>query len=166
MIQTLKSQPFIMHLTQQLTRDQIKDVANWITQSGELRMISGLSCPRLSEDELEQWFQSALQAVVVVTDRKVIGIATLSRSEVDLPTASIEICHCIVHPYFRRVYNGSTLVTVLSAYAKRLGYKTVVGRVLRSNTVGFALLKSLHWNVSQKPYNNDESVIWLEKNFK
>ena len=27
-----------------------RDVANWITQSGELRMISGLSCPRLSED--------------------------------------------------------------------------------------------------------------------
>ena len=150
---------------QELTSAQLAYISEWISASGELPLISGNKKNHLSHLELGSWIKSSFQCVIVLHNEEIIGIATLSISEAELPSDAIEICHCIVHPKFRRLYNGSSLVINLTAFAKQNGFSRIVGRVVKTNLVGFALLKELHWRPLKTNFSNDDSVLWMEKIF-
>lgn len=142
----------------------IESLCEWIQSSGELHLISGNTTGILTVKELRDWMNSSFQLVKIQLNEKIIGLATLSRAEAELPSEYIEICHLIIHPDFRRLYYGTTIVSYLTSFAKREGYKKVVGRVLKSNSVALAFLDSLHWKRLDENYSNNETVVWLGKN--
>lgn len=161
---TIKDFEVTPSFTRTLTKFQLAFVANWITESGELPLISGSTGKELLPDELKFWFESAIQGIIVEHEGKIIGIATLTRAEAPIPQDAVELCHCIVHPNYRRLYNGSSMIILLSAFAKQNGYRKVVGRVAKSNPIGRTLLQYLHWHMlSNVNYSNEDSVIWLGK---
>lgn len=141
-------------------------VASWITETGELPIISGFKKNILSSNELNEWFDSAAHNIVIKHQGKIIGLATLSLSEATLPADSIEVCHTIVAPKYRRLYNGADMILHLCSIAKQIGYKKVVGRVTKSNTPGRMLLKYLRWQeLVEENYSNDPTVTWFQKEF-
>jgi hypothetical protein len=148
-----------------LSSNQLQFLSQWITESGELPLISGNKQLYLSENELLSWIATSFQCSIVVFENEIIGFATLSNVEAEIPSNSLEICHCIIHPKYRRKYNGSALVTLLTANAKQNGFKKVVGRVISTNLVGFSLLKDLNWRPLLDNYSDESSVVWLEKSF-
>lgn len=142
----------------------MESLCEWIQSSGELHLISGNTSGVLTIEELHSWVNSSLQLVKIQLDEKIIGLATLSRAEAELPSGYIEICHLIINPNFRRLYYGTTIVSYLTSFAKKEGYKKVLGRVLKTNSIALAFLDSLHWKHLEENYSNDDTVVWLGKN--
>ncbi len=143
---------------------EYRTVAAWITDSKDLPNISGIKSHYLSPEELQNWFETATIGLIVRFDGAIVGLATLSKHEVPLKHDEIELCHCIVHPEYRRIYNGASMVLQLMAYAKTNNYKTVVGRVVKNNASAEKMLKFLKWEVMTKDLpNNDNDVTWFKK---
>jgi ribosomal protein S18 acetylase RimI-like enzyme len=162
----IKSFEVELSLTKSLSAAELALVADWITKSGELPIISGSTGQLLSLGELQIWFESATQGIIAKHNGEIIGIATLTKEEAPIPNDALEICHCIVHPNYRRLYNGSSLIIRLTAFAKQNGFNRVVGRVAKSNPIGKTLLQYLHWHLIESiNYSNDNNVVWLEKKF-
>lgn len=153
----------------ELTVRQVNDLRTWISGTGELHLISGEKGPLLDEPTLTHWIRSSASSHALVNGREVIGLATLSTSEVGgMPPDTIECCHLIVHPKHRRKYCGTLLLAHLSARAKELGYRRIVGRVVRSNSVGRDLLRSLGWHgLAPEEFGNwpNGQLDWYEKRF-
>jgi ribosomal protein S18 acetylase RimI-like enzyme len=144
--------------------DDLPRIAEWVTTANELHLISGLSGPVLPTSVLEDWVATSLATLAVRHGDDAIAVATLSRSEAELPAGTAEVCHLIVHPRWRRHYRGSHLVLELLSTARRLGFLEVVGRVVSSNTRAHAFLAFLQW----KPFDPqvaDPSASWARGDF-
>lgn len=142
-------------------------VASWITETGELPIISGFKKNILTSNELSEWFDSSAYNIIIKNQGKIVALATLSLSEASLPADCIEVCHTIVAPQYRRLYNGADMILHLSSIAKQMGYKRIVGRVSNTNIPGRLLLKYLRWQVLvDENYSNDPTVTWFQKEFK
>lgn len=139
------------------------EIVEWISESGELMLISGCTDTVLKQEDLKQWFDSSYSYVLIQDEDKIIGIATLSSAEVGLPENVLEICHLIIHPMYRRHYNGSKIVIELMSKAKKDGIVKLVGRVCKHNEIAYKFLSGLRWRVSETNYNDDNSVFWMEK---
>ncbi|MBF0208225.1 MAG: GNAT family N-acetyltransferase [Oligoflexia bacterium] len=151
------------NLTKKLTLKQLVNCADWISKTKELPNISSSKEMNLSSKELEYWFDSALQGITIQLKGEIIGIATASVQEADLPERMFELCHCIVKPEYRLLYNGSVMLEKLCEYAKENGFSQVVGRVEKSNNLGKKLLNSLNFYVAKKNFSHQDSIIWYQK---
>lgn len=123
----------------------VEIVSRWISESGDLALISSLDSDGLSTKMLELWFDASVTSAVVRTDGHPIAFGTVSVEEAPLPSRTAEICHLIVHPKWRRRYNGSHLVLELALKAREMGFSTVAGRVVPHNSVAHAFLSFLRW---------------------
>jgi len=97
-----------------------------------------------------------------------IGVATLCKSEINLlPPDTVECCHLVVHPKWRKLYNGTLIINFLLSIAKKLGYKRVVGRVVPTNVIAKLLLNSLNFEpiVTFEDWMNPD-LNWYQKRFK
>ena len=141
-------------------------LVEWITQTGELPLISGFKRKELDLINLKEWLDTALHFTITSFNNNIIGLSTLSTQEAELPHDTIEVCHTIVKPEFRRLYNGATMILKSSSLAKQEGYKRVVGRVAKINEAGMSLLNNLRWSkIENKNFSDDVSVTWFEKRF-
>lgn len=143
-------------------------VAQWITQTGELNLISSEKSSVLSVDVLYDWFANSIASVVLCVNNLPIGMATLSKSEISfLPSDTVECCHLVVHPQWRRLYYGSLIVSFLLSIAKKQGFKKVVGRVVPVNSVAKLLLDSLNFE-SVATYEDwmSPDFVWYQRRFK
>lgn len=153
---------FLSHLEQ----PEYSAVANWISASKDLPIISGIKSFELYPEDLEHWFLSSFTAIVVREDDYIIGLATLSNSEAALKDDTLEICHLIVHQDYRRLYNGSSMVLQLSSFAKSKykQCKYIVARVVKTNTIAQEMFHFLKWTEMESNLpNNDNDVIWYQK---
>ncbi|MBK8564449.1 MAG: GNAT family N-acetyltransferase [Saprospiraceae bacterium] len=162
----IEKKKFVLEYGKPLKGHDFDHVAKWITNSGELPLISSAKECFLAPNEIMTWLNDAFEYAVVSFGDEIVGIATLTTKEADIPNDSIEICHCIVQPIYRRLYNGSKIILELTACAKKAGYRKVVGRVAVANRVGYQFLEFQNWKETpDSNYSNDTSVIWLEKTF-
>lgn len=147
-VQTLPPKPSIdssgFALTQ-LERGDIDALATWITDTGELPLISGEASPLLRPVILESWHHGSLKTQVVRVARRPVGLGMLSQTEATLPPVTAEVCHLIIAPEWRQQYKGSQLVLTLMAEAQRLGLHRLVARVVPENAVAHALFSALRW---------------------
>lgn len=144
------------------------NVAQWITQTGELNLISSEKSSVLSVDVLHGWFANSIAGVVLCIGDLPIGVATLCKSEISfLPPDTAECCHLVVHPQWRRLYYGTSIVCLLLSIAKKQGYKRVVGRIVPTNSVAKLLLDSLNFE-SVATYEDwmSPDFVWYQRRFK
>jgi len=144
------------------------NVAQWVTQTGELNLISSEKSSVLSVDVLHGWFTNSIAGVVLCIGDIPIGVATLCKSEINLlPPDTVECCHLVVHPKWRKLYNGTLIINFLLSIAKKLGYKRVVGRVVPTNVIAKLLLNSLNFEpiVTFEDWMNPD-LNWYQKRFK
>lgn len=146
--------------------DDLEPIASWITESGELELISGEKGKVLKSELLAEWLTTSITNVISYDNAEnVIGLTTLSTAEMDLPVGYVELCHCIIKPNNRREYNASCLLVALIREAKKRGYTHVVGRVVKSNNKAHHLLKSLKWKRWERMNEkvDSENIIWYIK---
>lgn len=150
-----------------LSREEIQSLSRWITKTGELEKISGELGTVLRANILEAWLDESIVNCFLQTEHgKIIGMATLSVKEADLPDGYVEVCHCIIHPSHRRIYNGLNIVSSLMREAKIRGYQGVVGRVAVDNRPGKSLLKYLNWTLWEGyRFDQTKNVKWFTKEF-
>ena len=123
----------------------IETISRWISESGDLTQISSLRSDVLSTEELERWLDASVTSAVIRADSYPIAFATVSVKEAPLPREVAEICHIIIHPKWRREYNGSHLVLDLTLRAREKGFTKMVGRVVPHNSGAHAFFSSLRW---------------------
>jgi len=150
-------------LQKSLSDNHIKEICGWITKAGELPLISGELTSKLTPEVLKSWLSDSKETLVKYKGDKIIGLATLSCSEAEMNDDEVELCHCIVHPDYRRLYNGTVLISKLMSEAKKNGYNFVIGRVNVHNIMGHGLLAFLNWKPAPKNYSNDSTVVWYRK---
>lgn len=121
-------------------------ISTWISDSGEVALISDLPPGELPIETLSHWLDTSVSAAAVRVDGALIAFATVSIEEAHLPEGTAEICHLIVHPKWRRRYNGSHIVLELALRARELGFSSVMGRVVPNNVVAHKFLSSLGWS--------------------
>jgi GNAT superfamily N-acetyltransferase len=144
------------------------ELTEWITKTGELKLISSENSSVLSTDVLHSWFINSIAGVVLCVNDLPIGVATLSKSEIGfLPSDTIECCHLVVHPQWRRLYYGTLIVSFLLSVAKKQGYKRVVGRIVPTNSVAKLLLNSLNFELADT-YEDwiSPDFVWYQRRFK
>lgn len=134
----------------------------WISDTGELPQISGIKTTQLTLEELDSWIETSDSCAVITHDSNVVGIATLSTNEAELPEKGIELCHCIVRPTYRRIYKGTSLLLKLIDIARQDGYQKIYGRVCAHNNAGHGLIRSLGFIVTNN-ISDDPTVVWYEK---
>ncbi len=144
-------------------RTELATVADWISASGELHLISDLTLRKLADHTLRSWVETGIESAVVRRGGKPIAFATLSASEASLPSDTVEICHLIVHPSCRRRYEGSHLVLELSRKAREMGFSRAVGRVVPQNSIAKLFLSSLRWARSDVKEDWMNGNIWYTK---
>lgn len=153
-----------------ITEYQLDHLAQWISESGELKYISGEKGTVLSIKTLTTWIynqskgKNKILAIALVknSDAQIMGLCTLTKTEEPmLGKYDIEICHLIVHKKYRRKKYASKIIKLLIHQAKEFGFLRILGRVHIDNNIGFTLLESLGWQKSGF-YNGDENVVWYE----
>lgn len=121
-------------------------VCAWVNEASELPLISGETGAVLTPQILEKWAAQALRTFVFELRGEAIAFATASIAEARLPQDSIEICHLVVAPRLRRRYHGSFFCRWISQLLlEGDAYHSVVGRVVRTNIPGLALMNYLRW---------------------
>ena len=103
----------------------IETLSKWISNTGDVALISDLQSNVLTTDELERWLEACVVSTIVRAGKHPIGFATLSTEEAPLPSGTAEICHVIVDPQWRHQFNGSHLVLDLQCRARTMGFINV-----------------------------------------
>jgi ribosomal protein S18 acetylase RimI-like enzyme len=111
----------------------LRTLCDWISQTGELGLISGESGSVLQISVIEKWIEEALAAFVVFQKALPIAFGAVSQRQAPLPANAVEIVHTIVHPYFRRRGVGTELTRVRMKAAADKGYERAFFRVLPTN---------------------------------
>ncbi|MFW5804580.1 MAG: GNAT family N-acetyltransferase [bacterium] len=153
-----------IELINRLNPGDLIETTNWLTSTKELSLISDIKNNMITPEELNNWFINSKKGVVTKHNDKIIGIATLTNKEANLPDKTMEICHLIVKPDYRRYYNGSQMVLKLMSFAKEKEYNKVIGRVVKQNYIGKSLLEFLHWHHTENGmYDSNIDFHWFEK---
>jgi ribosomal protein S18 acetylase RimI-like enzyme len=153
-------------LSKDITDTELDYISTWVSETRELRQISGLETDTLDVGILRSWFNNSIQSVIVKDGANVIGFGMLTTQEVKTKEGEAEICHLIVHPKYRRIYNGSSLVHRLMSFGKFIGLNKIIARVNKKNSAGLELFNYLGWNkFTLNPPNEDEKVQWFFKFF-
>ena len=149
------------------TETDIEQIPGWVSATRELSLISDESSNVLHPETFQRWLRDSVTVAVVHAGDQPVALATLSLQEVALPEGTVELCHLIVHPRWRRRYHGSRLVFELTDRAKEFGFKRLVGRVVPRNAVAHALLSYLHWSsISSVETWMKASFVWYEKSLR
>lgn len=154
-------------------------ICQWIkeTTQQELSYISKEAPGRLSAELLNQWAEAPSGGYVLIKKNlqqehgfDLIGFATLSRTEANLPEGHIEICHLIINPDFRQQYWGTRFVRYLTEAAFSRGYVSVVARVEPRNQIGLKLFRKpdlsflKEGNQLLSGTKLDSRFVWFERN--
>ncbi len=155
----------VKNKVESLTDQEIKQLCDWISDSKELPNISSNKESVLAQEQLMGWLEESVAYAIVRERDSIIGFCTLTRAEEkNLKLNTIEICHLIVHPDYRKIYNGSGMLLALIDEAEYKNYENIVGRVVKGNTAGEGLMMHLNW----EPITNisrDERVNWYQYSF-
>jgi RimJ/RimL family protein N-acetyltransferase len=150
----------------QVENREIDAISRWITDSGELHLISDAR-GALTHDGLRQWIADSITTLVVRAGNEPIAIGTLSVKEAPVPSGAVEFCHVIVRPEWRRRYHGSHMVLALTDLARGCGFQRGVGRVVPGNEGSFRLLRSLNWSLTGKRGEAlPEGFLWHDKDLR
>ncbi|HWM23310.1 MAG TPA: GNAT family N-acetyltransferase [Chthoniobacterales bacterium] len=145
-------------------REDIPVLAEWISTTNELPLISDRTDSALSEELLREWISTARHTAVVRASRLPIAFATLTAAEARLSPGEIEVCHLIVHPKFRRQYKGTNLLLEMTQLARCERFKRILGRVVPKNLIGMAILQSVRWRrVPSSGAREISGCDWYEK---
>lgn len=156
----------VVKQVKRLTSKEVKKISSWISSCGELKLISGENGTILKPKVLKGWVKSSEASFLFYINKTPIGFCTLSTVEIlQLPQTFTEVCHLIIHPKYRNLYLGTTLLSFAMATAKHLGFSKVVGRVALGNLPSEVLLTSMRWKQfgNEKWLLNNENFNWYYK---
>jgi ribosomal protein S18 acetylase RimI-like enzyme len=142
----------------------IESLARWISESGEAPTISALETCEVRPSDVAGWLKSSLEGFIIRVNEEPVALGTLSTSEAPLPAGTVEVCHVIVRPDWRRRFKGTQLVTELMARARGLGFRWVVGRVVPSNGPSHGFLQWLDWRPTKPILTADDPrFVWYQR---
>ena len=126
---------------------QLRDlpvICQWIKTKEELLLVSSDVADELDASILQGWLNVSEMALVLCgyQDELPLAFCTLtSREAPQIPSNAIEICHLIVAPERRYLFEASRIVSEAFARAAILGAKWVYGRIVPHNVHALALAK-------------------------
>lgn len=130
----------------EVTADDYEEICRWVNERAELDLVGSEGVQELAPPILGLWVKNASHAWVFELGGIPIAFGSGSAREWPLPDGAIEVCHFILRPSLRRRYHGSTflrIVTRLLIYG--YGFRSVVARVVPSNTPALGVMSYLRW---------------------
>ena len=159
------------NITNNITRDiwiqDIEVICSWVKNQRILSMISGDIGDGLSPIILKNWIRDSIRSIVIASpiNNEPIGFCTISTKE--LPTIEdqfIELCHLIVNPnYYPKIEIGRELCLSAFTSSNNLGFKFIIGRVVRFNHFGFELAKDINWEPLDYQLQVPQNFTWYLK---
>jgi len=123
-----------------------------------------LKTPLVQPADVEAWLAGSVEGWVLRVEDQSMALGTLCTTEAELPEDTVEACHVIVHPEWRRRYKGTQLVVELMGCARRMGFKRVVGRVVPDNSASHGFLQWLDWKPAPRGFVPDASgFVWYQR---
>jgi RimJ/RimL family protein N-acetyltransferase len=123
-----------------------EEICQWVNERAELSLIGSERDPTLTPPVLHSWVESATCALVFELRDIPIAFGAGSAREWPLPHGTVEVCHFILQPRLRRHYHGSTFLRIVTRLLiSGYGFRSVVARVVPSNTPALGVMSYLRW---------------------
>ncbi len=135
--------------------NQVPEICSWIRSASELTMVSDQRDGSLTPPTLREWIARSEAGLVLCRPDGPIAFCTLSKSELPyVPCHCIEVCHLIVAPPCRRLFDASRLLDGARRFAWRIGMAWLYGRVAPGNLPAIALarFKKMSEVTDQEPW--------------
>lgn len=122
------------------------EICRWVNERVELGLIGSEQQPILTPQTLDSWVKNAICVIVFELKGVPIAFGAGSSREWQLPDGTVEVCHFILQPSERRRYHGSTFLRIVTRLLiGGYGFRSVVARVVPSNSPALGVMGYLRW---------------------